>query len=388
MVIHPRRRATQVILVVVAFSIVSLILWNTNHFFKKFKEEERLKMEIWASSLTELNRVSLEEDPGELILKVQGNNKSTPMILVNSLGSISTTKNIPPEWVGDSLKLQRLIKKYEKQNQPIVLSLNQEEDATIYYGNSEVLNQLKYYPIALLLIIFLFATVIYFFFRTNKISEQNRLWAGMAKETAHQIGTPLTSLLGWNELLKSEELNPQITKEIEKDIYRLQTITERFSKIGSVPDLERRNLVEEAEKTLNYLKRRSSKLIQFSFHTDAKEIPVDLNPALFSWSIENLVKNGIDAMKGKGHIALNIEQHGQQVHVLVSDTGNGIQKGQFQEIFQPGVSSKKRGWGLGLSLVKRIVEEYHSGKIRVLSSSKEGTIMQIILRRSQEERPA
>ena len=386
MVIHPRRRATQIVLVVVAFGIVSLILWNTNHFFKKFKEEERLKMEIWASSLIELNRVSLEEDPGELILKVQGNNKSTPMILVNSAGSISTTKNIPAEWVGDSLKLQRLIRKYEKQNQPIVLSLHQEEDATIYYGNSEVLNQLKYYPIALLLIIFLFATVIYFFFRTNKIAEQNRLWAGMAKETAHQIGTPLTSLLGWNELLKSEELNPQITKEIEKDIYRLQTITERFSKIGSVPDLERRNLVEEAEKTLNYLKRRSSKLIQFSFHTDATEIPVDLNPALFSWSIENLVKNGIDAMKGKGHIALNIEQHGQYVHVLVSDTGSGIQKGQFQEIFQPGVSSKKRGWGLGLSLVKRIIEEYHNGKIRVLSSSREGTIMQIVLRRSQEAR--
>lgn len=382
MVINPRRRATQIILVAVAFGIVSLILWNTNHFFKKFKEEERLKMEIWASSLTELNTLSLEEDPGELILMVQGNNKSTPMILVNSVGAIRT-HNLPKEWEQDSAKLQSLIKKYEKQNQPIVLSLNEEEDATIYYGNSEVLNQLKYYPIALLLIIFLFATVIYFFFRTNKIAEQNRLWAGMAKETAHQIGTPLTSLLGWNELLKSEELNPQITKEIEKDIYRLQTITERFSKIGSVPDLETRNLVEEAEKTLNYLKRRSSKLIQFSFHTDSKDIPVDLNPALFSWSLENLVKNGIDAMKGKGHIALNIEKHGHQVHVLVSDTGHGIQKGQFQEIFQPGVSSKKRGWGLGLSLVKRIIEEYHEGKIRVLSSSKEGTIMQIILRESE-----
>lgn len=383
MVIHPRRRATQIILVVVAFGIVSLILWNTNHFFKKFKEEERLKMQIWASSLSELNGLSLEEDPGELILMVQGNNKSTPMILVNSVGSIRT-HNLPEEDAQDSLKVQQLIKKFGKQNQPIILSSNQGEDAIIYYGNSEVLNQLKYYPVALLLIIFLFATVIYFFFRTNKIAEQNRLWAGMAKETAHQIGTPLTSLLGWNELLKNEELNPQITREIEKDIYRLQTITERFSKIGSVPDLETRNLVEEAEKTLNYLKRRSSKLIQFSFHTDTDKVLVDLNPALFSWSIENLVKNGIDAMKGKGHIALNIEQHGQQVHVLVSDTGHGIQKGQFQEIFQPGVSSKKRGWGLGLSLVKRIIEEYHQGKIRVMSSSKEGTIMQIVLRKSQE----
>jgi len=175
-------------------------------------------------------------------------------------------------------------------------------------------------------------------------------------------------------------INPEITKEIEKDIDRLQTITERFSKIGSVPNLEVHDIVLETRKAFDYLKKRSSKLIHFSFTSDVEELPVLLNPPLYNWSIENLVKNGIDAMKGKGNIAIQIERADNQVHILLSDTGQGIQKSDHQNIFNPGVTSKKRGWGLGLSLVKRIIEEYHKGKIKVLSSSKEGTIMQISLR--------
>ena len=202
----------------------------------------------------------------------------------------------------------------------------------------------------------------------------------MAKETAHQIGTPLTSLLGWNEILKSENINPEITKEIEKDIDRLQTITERFSKVGSVPNLEVHDIVSETEKAYQYLKRRSSKLIHFSFSSEVKELSVLLNPPLYNWSIENLVKNGIDAMKGKGNIAIQLEKKGNFVHIMISDTGHGIAKSDYQSIFDPGVTSKKRGWGLGLSLVKRIIEEYHEGKVKVLSSSKEGTIMQISLK--------
>ena len=202
----------------------------------------------------------------------------------------------------------------------------------------------------------------------------------MAKETAHQIGTPLTSLLGWNELLKNESISPDITKEIEKDIARLQTITERFSKIGSIPELHEHDIVLETKKAFEYLKKRSSKLIHFSFSSELASLPVLLNPPLYNWSIENLVKNGIDAMKGKGNIAIQIEAAGNHVHILISDTGHGIPKSEYQRIFNPGVTSKKRGWGLGLSLVKRIIEEYHNGKIKVLSSSKEGTIMQISLR--------
>ncbi|MEN1785744.1 MAG: HAMP domain-containing sensor histidine kinase, partial [Bacteroidota bacterium] len=217
----------------------------------------------------------------------------------------------------------------------------------------------------------------------NKASEQNKLWAGMAKETAHQIGTPLTSLLGWNELLKNESIDPEIPKEIEKDISRLQTITERFSKIGSIPALASHDIVLETKKTCDYLRKRSSKLIHFSFSSDIEALHLPLNPPLYSWSIENLVKNGIDAMKGKGTIAIQIIKLANHILVQVSDTGHGIPKNNFQDIFSPGFTSKKRGWGLGLSLVKRIIEEYHNGKIKVLSSNKEGTIMQIALRIAQ-----
>ncbi len=376
---NPKRRTSNLILLISAFIIVSLILWNTNIFFDKFKQEERLKMENWAAAESEVLLSPIDQELGNLPLIIMGNNTSTPMILVNEEGSIKTN-NISDEITSDSIQIQALIRKFKNENEPIQIIQDGDLLQTLYYGNSEVLNRLKYYPVALLLIIFLFAAVIFFFFKTNKASEQNKLWAGMAKETAHQIGTPLTSLLGWNEILKSENINPEITKEIEKDIDRLQTITDRFSKIGSIPILEVCDIVSETEKAYQYLKRRSSKLIHFTFSSQIEQLPVQLNVPLYNWSIENLVKNGIDAMKGKGNIAIQIEKSGNLVHILISDTGHGIAKSNYHAIFNPGVTSKKRGWGLGLSLVKRIIEEYHQGKIKVLSSSKEGTIMQISLK--------
>ncbi len=376
---NPKKRTSNVVLLIASFVIVSLILWNTNSFFKKFKEEERYKMEIWATAQSEFLSLPADADAGNLHLLVFQNNTSTPMILVNKDGSIKTN-NMEAEKVADTNYIKSKMTQFQSENTPIQMEYRGERLATLYYGNSEVLNKLKYYPLALLLIIFLFGAVIFFFFKTNKASEQNKLWAGMAKETAHQIGTPLTSLLGWNEHLKSEKINPEITREIEKDISRLQTITERFSKIGSLPVLEPLNLVEETRQAYEYLKLRSSKLIHFSFEAKDDHIPVLLNRSLYNWTIENLVKNGIDAMKGKGHIAIEIQSVGKYVNVLVSDTGKGIPKGDYNAIFNPGVTTKKRGWGLGLSLVKRIVEEYHNGKIKVLSSSKQGTIMQISLK--------
>ncbi len=376
---NPKKKTSNFFLLAIAFAIVSLILWNTNSFFKKFKEEERLKMEIWATAQSELLQYSEDIDMGNLTIKVLQNNTSTPMILVNKDGSIKTN-NMPGDKVKDSIYLQRSIKIFQSENTPISIDQQGAHLATLYYGNSEVLNKLKFYPIALLLIILLFATVIFFFFKTNKASEQNKLWAGMAKETAHQIGTPLSSLLGWNELLKSEKINPEITKEIAKDITRLETITERFSKIGSLPELKEFDIVQETKEAYDYLKRRSSKLIHFSFNSKIEKLPVLLNHSLYNWTIENLVKNGIDAMKGKGSIAIDIIPAGKYVNILVADTGGGIPKSNYQTIFNPGVTSKKRGWGLGLSLVKRIVEEYHQGKVKVLSSGKEGTIMQISLK--------
>lgn len=379
----PKRKASNITLLISAFIIVSLILWNTNSFFRKFKEEERLKMEIWATAQLELIQSPVDQELGNLTLKVMANNTSTPMILVNEEGSYKT-HNIAKDKIADSIYIQQKIEQFKNENEPIQIIQEDELLETLYYGNSEVLNKLKYYPLALLLIICLFGTVIFFFFKTNKASEQNKLWAGMAKETAHQIGTPLTSLMGWNELLKTEDINPDVTKEIAKDIDRLQTITERFSKIGSIPELHVHDIVEETKKAYDYLKQRSSKLVHFSFSSNVEEAPVLLNPPLYNWSIENLVKNGIDAMKGKGNIAIQIEKKGQTVNILVSDTGHGIAKSDFQNIFNPGVTTKKRGWGLGLSLVKRIVEEYHKGKIKVFSSSKEGTIMQISLRANEK----
>ena len=375
---NPKNKISNIILLIASFVIVSLILWNTNSFFKKFKEEERYKMEIWATAQSELLQSSEDRDLGNLHVKIFQNNTSTPMILVNKDGSVKTN-NMADEIESDSSLIQKKILKFRSENTPISIDYDGESLATLYYGNSEVLNKLKYYPIALLLIILLFGTVIFFFFKTNKASEQNKLWAGMAKETAHQISTPLTSLLGWNELLKNEDINNAITTEIEKDIDRLQTITERFSNIGSLPKLERKDIVEETRRAFEYLQLRSSRLIQYSFKTHIDALPIMLNSALYNWTIENLVKNGIDAMKGKGSISIEIIPDGKYVNILISDTGQGIPKSSFNAIFEPGVTSKKRGWGLGLSLVKRIVEEYHQGKIKVLNSNKEGTIMQISL---------
>ena len=375
----PKNKSYNIFLLVASFVVVSLILWNTNSFFKKFKEEERHKMEIWATAQSELLQSSEDRDLGNLHVKIFQNNTSTPMILVNKDGSMKTN-NMSLDIAKDSLQVLKKIAKFESENIPISINYDGESLATLYYGNSEVLNKLKFYPIALLLIILLFGTVIFFFFRTNKASEQNKLWAGMAKETAHQIGTPLTSLLGWNELLKNEKINSSITTEIEKDIDRLHTITERFSNIGSLPKLESLDIVEETKSAYDYLKLRSSRLIHFSFDSRVEKLPILLNRALYNWTIENLVKNGIDAMKGKGSIAVEIIREGNYVNVLISDTGLGIPKSNYTNIFNPGVTSKKRGWGLGLSLVKRIVEEYHQGKVKVLTSSKEGTIMQISLK--------
>jgi hypothetical protein len=373
---NPDKKTTTLLLQITSFVIVSLILWNTNSFFKKFKEEERNKMVIWASAQAEILQSSEDRDLGDLPVVVLKNNESTPMILVNRDGAIKVS-NMPKQVATDTVLVQKKIKKFESENTPIKIDYKGEDLATLYYGNSEVLNKLKYYPIALLLIIFLFGAVIYFFFKTNKASEQNKLWAGMAKETAHQIGTPLTSLLGWNELLKAENISPTITDEIQKDISRLETITDRFSKIGSLPNLETQDIVAETKNAFDYLKLRSSKLIVFSFDTKVDNMLVLLNKPLYQWTIENLVKNGIDAMRGKGSISIEILKEGNNAVILVSDTGHGILKKEFHAIFNPGVTTKKRGWGLGLSLVKRIVEEYHNGKIKVLSSSKEGTIMKM-----------
>ncbi len=315
----------------------------------------------------------------ELPLQISSNNTSIPVILT-MYDKILTTRNVPEEILNNEKKSMRFLKNLQNENEPIVFEYSPGKYQKLYYGNSALLNKLKYYPVALLLIIFLCGALIYNFYKSTKMATQNKLWAGMAKETAHQIGTPLSSLIGWVEILKTEEIDQSITLEIEKDIERLQTITDRFSKIGSIPVLEPHDIIAETLDTYNYLQSRFSKQVTFSYYVPETPIFGLINPALHSWTIENLVKNAIDAMKGKGTLDLYIEQDAHHVKIKVKDSGTGIPKKQFKTIFEPGYTTKKRGWGLGLSLTKRIVEEYHSGKIKVLHSEiGKGTTFQIQL---------
>ncbi|GEC71789.1 two-component sensor histidine kinase [Flavobacterium flevense] len=317
----------------------------------------------------------------ELPLQIFNNNNSIPVILTEN-DSIINTINIDESIVKDKEKSMAFLANLKKENEPIIIEYAPDKFQKWYYGNSALLNKLKYYPVALLLIIFLFSALIYYFYRSTKIATQNKLWAGMAKETAHQIGTPLSSLIGWVEILKSENVDETTTSEIEKDIDRLQTITDRFSKIGSEPILERSDIIKETLQTYHYLQSRFSKQIEFSFESPKSSIYTMLNPVLHSWTIENLIKNAIDAMKGKGKIAVLIQEDSVYVKINVSDTGSGISKKQFKTIFEPGFTTKKRGWGLGLSLTKRIVKEYHKGNIKVLHSEiGKGTTMQISLKK-------
>jgi two-component system, sporulation sensor kinase D len=383
MAIHVNRNFIRSAFVLISLIIVSLISWNTYVFFQKFKAEERVKMENWSFAQVDIAK-NLESDSnqdiGELPLQIISSNQTTPMITVSKRGEYNFN-NIDEEKAQDTTYIKALIEKFKKENKPIEIRYDGEVLSTIYYGNSPLLNKLKYYPMALVLIIVLFAAVAYFFYRSTKTADQNKLWTGMAKETAHQIGTPLSSLVGWSEILKAEQVNPEYLVEIQKDINRLQTITERFSKIGSVPHLDEQDIVVATKESYQYLKARSSKLINFEISVPNESIFVKLNEPLYSWTIENLVKNAIDAMKGKGTLTIHIEKDQKFVHILICDTGKGISKNLFKTIFEPGYTSKKRGWGLGLSLSKRIIEDYHQGKIKVKHSEiGKGTTMQISLR--------
>lgn len=379
------QKNTQIIrwtVILSSFIIVALILWNTYDFFQKFKHEERAKMEILAKAYERFSSASLNTDIS-LEAKIIGNNHNIPMIITNEKDSITEWANLDSVKVKKENYLKKQLFIMKSQNKPINVSYKGESlKQFIYYRDSDLLTKLKYYPIALILILFLFASVIYLFFKSNKVAEQNKLWTGMAKETAHQIGTPLSSLLGWIEILRLENTNENTIKEIENDVTRLNTIAERFSKIGSIPELKEQNVVEATSASFDYLKLRSSKQVIFKFDSSKEKIYAKINLQLFSWVIENLVKNAIDAMEGKGKIALAISENEKNVTITIADTGKGIPKHLQHEIFTPGFTTKKRGWGLGLSLAKRIIEDYHNGKIAVLKSEMgKGTTFAITLKK-------
>ncbi|MCG1037561.1 sensor histidine kinase [Polaribacter sargassicola] len=370
------------ITIIISLIIVSLILWNTYIFFQKFKQEERAKMEILAAAQKEIAASTDLDASVTLPLKIIENNNNIPMILVDDKGAVINYQNLNSKKALNPKYIEKVLDKMKSENSPIEVSFSGENKQYIYYSNSDLLNKLTYYPLALILILVLFLSVVYMFFNSNKASETNKLWTGMAKETAHQIGTPLSSLLGWIAILKMEKIDNNYVEEIEKDVHRLNTIANRFSKIGSTPELKKENIVTITKQAFDYLESRSSEQITFSFTADNQEIYTNLNTELFGWVIENLIKNAIDAMLGKGELNLIIESTSKKVKINISDTGKGIPKKLYKQIFKPGFTTKKRGWGLGLSLSKRIVTDYHNGKIFVKESEiNKGTTFEILLDR-------
>ena len=373
---------TKRIVIFVLFIIVSLILWNTYIFFQKFKQEERAKVEIFAAAIKELATNPDLNANINLETKIFENITNIPLIQVNEDGTIKDWQNLDESKADDSEYLKKQLTKMKSQNAPIEIKY---EGVTeyVYYRDSDLLDKLTYYPIALILILLLFLTVIYMLFSSNKIAEQNRLWTGMAKETAHQIGTPLSSLLGWVAILKAENISEKYVDEIENDVHRLNIIANRFSKIGSAPELKKQDVISITKKAFEYLESRSSKQISFAFNSEKRELFSEINIELFGWVIENLVRNAIDAMKGKGSVSLTVSENKKTIEITITDIGKGIPKSQFKQIFKPGFTTKKRGWGLGLSLSKRIIEEYHNGRIFVKKSEiNKGTSIRISLQKS------
>jgi len=389
--IYLKRRRWKILLLFIAIVIGVASLAYTNWLTEKMAQEERNKVTLWAEATEQLNNANLETTSPEMeelnsnflsfLSLVTRQNTTIPIIIVEPDGKINLDANIKYSKERRDAVLAKELKKMKASVEPIRIDLSENNYLLLYYRESHILRNLRFYPWVQLFVIIVFIVVAYFAFNATQRAEQNQVWVGMSKETAHQLGTPISSLMAWIEILKLKNIDPELIKEFEKDTQRLERITERFSKIGSKPELLRLNLVEVLNSTVSYLKTRSSSKVVFetSFsETDYIEAP--LNAALFSWVVENLCKNAIDAMGNNGTISIDIKEKGEQVFIDVTDTGIGVAKSQFKTIFQPGFSTKKRGWGLGLSLAKRIVEIYHNGKIFIKSSEiGKGTTFRIIL---------
>lgn len=314
------------------------------------------------------------------ISEVVLNSASVPVIYADSSGQVIEYGNLDSSKVAEPGYLVEQIEIMKGQNEPIEIELEEGVVNYIYYKDSLLLQQIKYYPYVQLGVIAFFLLVAYYAFSNARKAEQNQVWVGMSKETAHQLGTPISSLVGWVEYFREQDISPQVIEELEKDIGRLELITERFSKIGSKPDLHPQPIGPVLQEAVDYLKKRASKQVVFSLEMDQRPLHAQINPPLFNWVIENLVKNALDAMEGRGQITIAVSQQGDKLAIDFSDTGKGIPKSRFQSVFQPGYSTKKRGWGLGLSLTKRIIENYHKGKIFVKSSViGKGTTFRILL---------
>lgn len=380
--IYKQKQRWQLFLFVTAVIIGITSLLYTNQLVKKMAREERKKAEMLAEAWTQIVNSSVDGTNLEFYAGVIEGNETIPVIVTDTLNDILITRNLDSAKLEKSRYVARKLKKMQEHAEPIIISLSPTEKQYLYYSKSILLTQLLYYPYIQLAIVMLFILVAYFAFRTSRKFEQNQVWVGISKETAHQLGTPISSLMAWLEMMRIRNGDKEMLTELEKDVKRLEKITERFSKIGSKPVLVKENILTVIDTAVNYIRTRSSDKIRFSLKVPAGEIAVPLNVALFEWVIENLCKNAIDALHGEGEIEIALSDFTQVIYMDIRDTGRGIPKTMFQTIFRPGFTTKQKGWGLGLSLAKRIVEEYHDGKIFVHQSEmNKGSVIRIVLKK-------
>lgn len=373
------------LLFLIAVIIVTGTIFYSQYLSKKIAADEKQKVETWVEAQKTIMNAT-DQLNLNLAAKISSENKDIPIIETDEKDNINPNNCVNLDSLRiltDKHYLPRKLEEFKKQNDPITLVLIDSPYTAnkYYFGESVLQKEVRYYPIVQLVIVGLFIIITVIAQRTSYISTQNQLWAGMAKETAHQLGTPVTSLKGWVEVLKDIPGNEKINAEIEKDVMRLELITDRFGKIGSKPSLEQKNLVEQINIMMEYIRKRSGGKVEFIFNTKGTtEILAMISPPLFDWVIENLLKNALDAMEGKGIITVRIRETDTQVKIDVTDTGKGITKANLQNVFEPGFTTKKRGWGLGLTLAKRIIEQYHKGSIYVKSSEPgKGTTFRIEL---------
>lgn len=382
--IYTRKQRWKLTLLIVALLIGIGSLLYTNQLVRKLSDEERKKVELWAEATRQISDINAAPGDISFALSVLTNNTTVPVILTDQAFNIISTRNLDSTRAEDQIFLKQQLSMMKEQHAPIEINFADNQKNYIFYKDSILLTQLRYYPFFQLAVIALFLFVSYLAFSSSRKAEQNQVWVGMAKETAHQLGTPLSSLMAWMEYLKTRPDPDENLVEMEKDITRLNTITERFSKIGAAPALRKENLTEVLQSSINYIRTRTSSRVNFDLQNkQSYDVEVPLNVALFEWVLENLFKNAIDAMSGQGSIDVTIADQQQFVYIDISDTGKGIPKSRYKTVFKPGYTSKSRGWGLGLSLSKRIVEEYHSGQIFVKSSElNKGTTFRIVLKKS------
>lgn len=366
--------------IAIAVIIVVASTVFTNRLAEKLSVEETKKIEIWADATKQLLLADENTDVNFLLNIIEGNT-TIPVIMTDENDNMLSYRNINTPKSKEEEFISGKIKKLKKEHQPIAFSLDDGSKQFIYYDDSLLLKRLHIFPYVQFGVIFLFFIIVILAFASTKRAEQNRVWVGLSKETAHQLGTPISSLLAWTELLKSRHQEDKLLLDMEKDVKRLEIIAERFSKIGSKPDLKKTELFNALNNAVNYMRNRSSNKVVISLHYPENEsIAVPLNIPLFEWVIENLCKNAIDAMDGIGKIDLIVKANEKDVTIDITDTGKGMERKFYKAVFSPGYTTKTRGWGLGLSLAKRIIEEYHKGKIFVKQSEiNVGTTFRIIL---------